>query len=147
MLRFAARIAVAVAHNRSWSAHFMQDFPGSTWDTRAFSEGKACAGVGLALDWAGCWFTDAGEHLIRYAITHKGLGRIRGTLLQYAYMWDCNQAHSSSLGRLIGLLVQLGHAGGAPSKAMAGLTPETKAGWPRARADIDQYERDVLEMI
>jgi len=52
--------------------HFMQDFPGSTWDTRAFPEAHAAAGVAMALDWAGGWFTDSGEHLLRYALTHQG---------------------------------------------------------------------------
>ena len=153
MLRFAARIAVSVAHCRTWAPHFMQDFPGSTWDTRAFPESHAAAGVAMALDWAGGWFSDAGEHLIRYAITHKAMGRMRGIFLQYDYMWDCNQTHLIALGRLLGLLVQLGNANpatmptGKNSAAQAGRTPETKRGWERARVDIEQFERDLAEMI
>jgi hypothetical protein len=153
MLRFAARIAVAAAHCRSWAPHFMQDFPGSTWDTRAFPEAHAAAGVALALDWAGGWFTDAGEHLLRYALTHKALGRIRGTFLQYDYMWDCNQTHLIALGRLLALLVQAGHSradeviDGKKSNAMSGRTPEPKRGWPRVNPDVEQFERDLGEMI
>lgn len=153
MLRFAARIAVATAHCRSWAPHFMQDFPGSTWDTRAFPEAHAAAGIALALDWAGGWFTDPGEHLIRYALTHKALGRVRGIFLQYDYMWDCNQHHLIGLGRLLALLVQVGAmrppaaADNEPSPALAGKSPDLKLAWERARADIDQFERDLFEMI
>ncbi len=153
MLRFAARIAVASAHCRSWAPHFMQDFPGSTWDTRAFPEAHVGAGVALTLDWAGGWFTDAGEHLIRYALTHKMLGRVRGAFLQYDYMWDCNQTHLIALGRLLGLLVQAGattpasRGHGRDSSAMAGLSPQTTRGWARAHADIAQFEQDLAEMI
>lgn len=153
LLRFAARIAVATAHCRTWAPHFMQDFPGSTWDTRAFPEAHAASGVAMALDWAGGWFTDPGEHLIRYALTHKALGRIRGIFLQYDYMWDCNQHHLIGLGRLLALLVQLGstrQAGltdGRSSPAMGGKTPELKLGWERAQSDITQFEADLFEMI
>ena len=152
LLRFAARIAIAACHCKSWGPHFMQDFPGSTIDSRANAEAFAAAGIALALDWAGGWFTGAGEHLVRYNITHKALGRVRGTFLQYDYMWDCNQTHMIGLGRLLSLLVQVGNArtpetGGKPSAALAGLSPEVKHGWARAGADIDQFERDVYEMI
>jgi Heparinase II/III-like protein len=139
MSRFAARIAVSVAHCRTWRPHHMQDFPGSTWDIRAFPEAQIAGGVALALDWAGGWFTDAGEHLLRYAVTHKALGRIRGIFLQYDYMWDCNQSHMIAMGRLLALLVQLGNAN-KPGR-------EGAQGWKRVLPDIDQFERDLYEMI
>ena len=139
MLRFAARIAVSLCHIRAWRPHHMQDFPGSTWDIRAFSESQVAGGLCLALDWAGGCFTDAGEHLVRYNVTHKALGRSRGIFLQYDYMWDCNQSHMIALARLLALLVQLGNAG-KPGHDGA-------EGWPRVLPDIDQFERDIYEMI
>ena len=127
-LRFAARIAVSVAHATSWAPHFMQSFPGSTWDTRGFPEAHATAGIALALDWAGAWFTPQGEHLVRYAIATKGLPQIREAFLQYEYMWNCNQHHMIGLGRLLGLLV-------------------LQKAWPRTMADLDVCERDLYEII
>ncbi len=127
-LRFAARIAVSLAHTTTWAPHFMQSFPGSTWDTRGFPEAHVTAGVALALDWAGAWFTPQGEHLVRYAIAHKGLPRIREAFLQYEYMWNCNQHHMIGLGRILGLLV-------------------LQRAWPRTMADIDVCERDLYEII
>jgi hypothetical protein len=127
-LRFAARIAVSIAHTTTWAPHFMQSFPGSTWDTRGFPEAHVTAGIALALDWAGAWFTPKGEHLVRYAIATKGLPRIREAFLQYEYMWNCNQHHMIGLGRLLGLLV-------------------LQQAWPRTMADIDVCERDLYEII
>jgi hypothetical protein len=127
-LRFAARIAVSVAHTTSWAPHFMQSFPGSTWDTRGFPEAHATAGIALALDWAGAWFTPQGEHLVRYAIATKGLPQVREAFLQYEYMWNCNQHHMIGLGRLLGLLV-------------------LHQAWPRTMAEIDVCERDLYEII
>jgi hypothetical protein len=128
LLRFAARIAVSIAHTVNWAPHFMQSFPGSTWDTRAFPEAHVTAGIALALDWAGDWFTPNGEHLVRYAIATKGLPRIREAFLQYEYMWNCNQHHMIGLGRILGLLV-------------------LNQAWPRTMADIDVFERDMYEYI
>jgi len=127
-LRFAARIAVSIAHTGKWAPHFMQSFPGSTWDTRGFPEAHTTAGLALALDWAGAWFTPKGEHLVRYAIANKGLPRVREAFLQYEYMWNCNQHHMIGLGRLLGLLV-------------------LEKAWPRTMADIDVFERDLYEII
>jgi len=127
-LRFAARIAVSIAHTTQWAPHFMQSFPGSTWDTRGFPEAHTTAGLALALDWAGAWFTPKGEHLLRYAFATKGLPRVREAFLQYEYMWDCNQHHMIGLGRLLGLLV-------------------LEKAWPRTMADIDIFERDLYEII
>ena len=127
-LRFAARIAVSLAHTSSWTPHFMQGFPGSTFDTRAFPEAFVTAGLALALDWAGSWFTPNGEHLVRYAIATKGLPRVREAFLQYEYMWHCNQHHMIGLGRILGLLV-------------------LQKAWPRTAAEIDVFERDLLEII
>lgn len=127
-LRFAARIAICLAHTTNWAPHFMQSFPGSTWDTRAFPEAFTTAGAALALDWAGGWFTPEGEHLVRYAIATKGLPRVREVFLQYEYMWSCNQHHMISLGRILGLLV-------------------LQKAWPRTTADIDIFERDLREII
>jgi Heparinase II/III-like protein len=128
LLRFAARIAVSIAHNGSWVPHFMQDFPGSSWDTRGIPESFACASLALALDWAGAWFTPNGEHLVRYAIATKGLPRAREVFLQYEYMWNCNQHHMVGLGRLLGLLV-------------------LQKAWPRTIAEIEVFERDLAEII
>lgn len=127
-LRFAARIAVCLAHAGTWAPHFMQEFPGTTWDQRGFPEAFAMAGVALALDWAGAWFTPKGEHLVRYAIAVKGLPRVRNAFLQYDYMLNCNQSHMIGLGRLLGLLV-------------------LERAWPRTRADIDVFEQDLFEII
>ncbi len=127
-LRFAARIAVSVAHTVNWAPHFMQTFPGSTWDTRGFPEAHVTAGIALALDWAGGWFTPKAEHLVRYAIATKGLPRIREAFLQYEYMWNCNQHHMIGLGRILGLLV-------------------LHKAWPRTMADIDVFEQDLYEII
>jgi hypothetical protein len=127
-LRFAARIAVSLAHHRTWAPHFMQEFPGSTWDQRGFPEAFALVGVTLALDWAGPWFTPAGEELVRNAIATKGLPRVRQAFLQHEYMLDCNQSHMIVLGRLLGLLV-------------------LERAWPRTRVDVDICARDILEII
>jgi hypothetical protein len=127
-LRFAARIAVSLAHADTWAPHFMQEFPGTSWDQRGFPEAFCMAGVALALDWAGAWFTPAGEHLVRNAIATKGLPRVRNAFLQYEYMLNCNQSHMIGLGRLLGLLV-------------------LEKAWPRTRADIDVFERDLSEII
>lgn len=127
-LRFAARVAVSLAHTETWAPHFMESFPGSTWDTRGFPESHVCAGLALALDWAGACFTPAGEHLVRYAIATKGLPRAREAFLQYEYMWDCNQHHMVGLGRLLGLLV-------------------LHRAWPRTLVEIDVFERDLQEII
>ena len=127
-LRFAARIAISLAHTTNWAPHFMQSFPGSTWDTRSGPEAFTTAGIALALDWAGGWFTAKGEHLARYAIATKGLPRIRETFLQYEYMWNCNQHHMQALGRLLGLLV-------------------LQKAWPRTIVEIDIFERDLYEII
>ncbi len=127
-LRFAARVAVCLAHTTTWAPHFMQSFPGSTWDTRGFPESHVCTGLALVLDWAGAWFTPSGEHLVRYAIATKGLPRAREAFLQYEYMWNCNQHHMVGLGRLLGLLV-------------------LQRAWPRTMADIDVFERDLYEII
>lgn len=127
-LRFAARIAVCLAHADTWAPHFMQEFPGTTWDQRGFPEAFAMAGVALALDWAGAWFTPKGEHLVRHAIATKGLPRVRNAFLQYDYMLNCNQSHMIGLGRLLGLLV-------------------LERAWPRTRADIDVFEHDLSEII
>src|ERR1019366_1665043 len=127
-LRFAARIAVSLAHTTHWAPHFMQSFPGSTWDTRGFPEAFVMTGISLALDWAGAWFTPKGEHLVRYTIATKGLPQVREAFLQYEYMWNCNQHHLIALGRLLGLLV-------------------LQKAWPRTMADIDALERDLFEII
>ena len=152
LLRFAARIAMSTLFTQHWIPHFMQDFPGTSWDTRAFPEAHAAAGVALVLDWAGSLFTDKAEHLMRYTLTHKALGRIRGTFLQYDYMWDCNQHHMISLGRLLALLVQAGRlpeasAVSSVDPAHAGRSPQVVQGWPRVATDIDQFEQDVAEVI
>ncbi len=128
MLRFAARIVISLAHAGTWAPHFMQEFPGTTWDQRGFPEAFTMAGVALALDWAGAWLTPNGEHLVRYAIATKGLPRVRHAFLQYDYMLDCNQSHMIGLGRLLGLLV-------------------LERAWPRTRKDVDIFERDLLEII
>ncbi len=127
-LRFAARIVVSLAHAGTWAPHFMQEFPGTSWDQRGFPEAFAMAGVALALDWAGAWFTPNGEHLVRCAIATKGLPRVRHVFLQYDYMLNCNQSHMIALGRLLGLLV-------------------LERAWPRTRADIDIFEHDLQEII
>jgi len=72
--------------------------------------------------------------------------------LQYDYMWDCNQTHLIAMGRLLALLVQLGHVeptseAGKIDPAMVGAVPRRRTGWERTRADIDQFERDLYEMI
>lgn len=127
-LRFAARIVMSLAHAGTWAPHFMQEFPGTSWEQRGFPEAFCMAGVALALDWAGAWFTPKGERLVRHAIATKGLPRVRTVFLQHDYMLDCNQSHMIGLGRLLGLLV-------------------LERAWPRTRADIDVFEHDLLEII
>jgi hypothetical protein len=127
-LRFAARIVMSLAHAGTWAPHFMQEFPGTSWDQRGFPEAFAMAGLVLAFDWAGAWFTPKAEQLVRHAIATKGLPRVRTVFLQYEYMLNCNQSHMIALGRLLGLLV-------------------LERAWPRTRADIDVFERDLYEII
>lgn len=127
-LRFAARIAVSLAHSGSWAPHFMQEFPGTTWEQRGFPEAFTMAGAALALDWAGAWFTRKGEDLVRHAIALKGLPLVRVALLKHEYMWLSNQSHMIALGRLLGLLV---------------LERE----WPRTSLDIDVFEHELFELI
>ncbi len=125
--RFAARIAVSLAHTDHWHYTFQQGFPGSTWDIRGFPEAFVTGAVALAMDWAGCWLTADAEHLLRFAIATKGLPKMREVMLQWEYLWDCNQSHMIGLGRILGLLA-------------------VERGWPRVRDEIDQFERDVREM-
>ncbi len=126
--RFAARIALSLAHTDGWHYTFQQGFPGSTWDIRGFPEAFVTGCVALAADWAGCWLTRDAEHLLRFAIATKGLPKVREVMLQWEYLWDCNQSHMIGLGRILGLLAM-------------------ERAWPRTRDDIDQFERDVAEMI
>jgi hypothetical protein len=125
--RFAARIAMSLAYTDHWHYSFQQGFPGSTWDIRGFPESMVSHAVALAADWAGCWLTPDAEHLLRFAIATKGLPKAREVMLQWEYLWDCNQSHMIGIGRILGLLA-------------------VERGWPRTRDDIDQFERDTAEM-
>ncbi len=125
--RFAARIAMSLAHTDHWHYSFQQGFPGSTWDIRGFPESMVSHAVALAADWAGCWLTPDAEHLLRFAIATRGLPKAREVMLQWEYLWDCNQGHMIGIGRILGLLA-------------------VERGWPRTRDDIDQFGRDVREM-
>jgi hypothetical protein len=125
--RFAARIAMSLVHTDHWHYTFQQGFPGSTWDIRGFPESMVSHTIALVADWAGCWLAPEAGHLLRFAIATKGLAKVREVMLQWEYLWDCNQGHMIGIGRILGLLA-------------------VERGWPRTRDDIDQFERDVAEM-
>lgn len=126
--RFAARIALSLAHTDHWHYTFQQGFPGSSWDIRGFPEAFVTQAVALAADWASCWLTPGAEELLRFVMATKGLPKVREVMLQWEYLWDCNQSHMIGLGRILGLLA-------------------LERAWPRTRDDIGQFERDAAEMI
>ena len=103
--RFAARIAMSLAHTDHWHYTFQQGFPGSTWDIRGFPEAFVTGSIAMIADWAGCWITPKAEHLLRFSVATRGLPKVREVMLQWDYLWDCNQSHMIGLGRVLGLLL------------------------------------------
>ena len=89
-LRMAARIALSQAFCASWDA-WVDTVPETIWEDRGFPNFIIGVGCALALDWAGCIFTDLGREVIVKSLADKALPRIQQSLMKHGYMWYSNQ--------------------------------------------------------
>lgn len=101
LLRMALRHALAMAHCEYWFPDFIEQFPGSTFEQRAFFDYRYGTNVVFAWDWAGALLTKAGRELLAYTIATKALPRIHMTLMRHRYIRECNQGAYMAYGAIV----------------------------------------------
>ena len=93
--------ALALAHCDNWTTGFMPKMPGSSWETRAFSEYRFAINAVFAWDWAGSLLTDAGKELLAQAISIKALPWIQQTLMRHPYVRGNNRGIFFAFGGMV----------------------------------------------
>lgn len=101
LLRMALKHALAAAHCQDWSADFLCNLPGHTFEHRAFNQYRVATNVVFAWDWAGAHLTKAGHAVLAEAVAMKGLPRMLVTLMQHPYVRSCNQGAYFAYGAII----------------------------------------------
>ncbi|MCX5661271.1 MAG: heparinase II/III family protein [Planctomycetota bacterium] len=101
LLRMAARHALSLAHCEYWFPDFLEAFPGSGFEQRAFFDYRWGTALVYAWDWAGCCVSPAGRELFAHAIASKAVGRIQETLMRHPYVRGCNQGAYMSYGAIV----------------------------------------------
>jgi len=128
LLRLAARYALSIAACEHWDESFLNNFPGSTWNHRCFSESICAFETALILDLAGELFTPLGRNFLLRRLAEEGLGTINYNVWKYDYIFHNNQLCWFSKGRMAAALV---------------LEQE----WPRVRSQTEQAYQDILESL
>ena len=101
LMRTALHHALAVAHCDVWTPGFMSSMPGSSWETRAFSEYRYAINCIFAWDWAGSLLTDAGKELLAQAVSIKAMPWIQQTLMRHPYVRGNNQGIFFAFGGIV----------------------------------------------
>lgn len=91
LCRTALDHALALAHCDYWVADFLDTFPGSTWEHRAFYPYRLAVNLIFAWDWAGGLLNKAGVTALAQAVSLKGLPWMLATLMRHPYVRGCNQ--------------------------------------------------------
>lgn len=101
LMRIALHHALAAAHCDAWTPGFMSGMPGSSWETRAFSEYRYAINTIFAWDWAGSLLTDAGRELLAQAVSIKAMPWIQQTLMRHPYVRGNNQGIFFAFGGIV----------------------------------------------
>lgn len=101
LMRTALHHALAAAHCDVWTTGFMSGMPGSSWETRAFSEYRYAINSIFAWDWAGSLLTDAGRELLAQAVSIKAMPWIQQTLMRHPYVRGNNQGIFFAFGGIV----------------------------------------------
>lgn len=101
LMRTALHHALAAAHCDAWTPGFMSAMPGSSWETRAFSEYRYAINAIFAWDWAGSLLTAAGRELLAQAVSIKALPWIQQTLMRHPYVRGNNQGIFFAFGGIV----------------------------------------------
>lgn len=101
LLRMASRHALALAHCEHWFCDFLEAFPGSSFEQRAFFDYRWGTNLVFAWDWAGACLTRAGKDLLAHAVATKAVPRITATLMKHQYVRGCNQGAYMSYGAIV----------------------------------------------
>lgn len=101
LMRTALHHALAAAHCDAWTPGFMSGMPGSSWETRAFSEYRYAINAIFAWDWAGSLLTDAGRELLAQAVSIKAMPWIQQTLMRHPYVRGNNQGIFFAFGGIV----------------------------------------------
>lgn len=101
LMRIALHHALAAAHCDAWTPGFMSGMPGSSWETRAFSEYRYAINAIFAWDWAGSLLTDAGRELLAQAVSIKAMPWIQQTLMRHPYVRGNNQGIFFAFGGIV----------------------------------------------
>ena len=128
MLRMAGRMALSIAHCRTFTDSCLTAFPGVVWHHRSFTEKFTCIALAKVLDWAGGALTWHAKDVIQDAIIMKGIPRIDSDLKTLDDIWFTNQG--------------LTFCGGLIT-ALAALQER----YPRYRVRIEEAERDFMTML
>ncbi len=101
LMRTALHHALAAAHCDVWTTGFMSGMPGSSWETRSFSEYRYAINSIFAWDWAGSLLTDAGRELLAQAVSIKAMPWIQQTLMRHPYVRGNNQGIFFAFGGIV----------------------------------------------
>ena len=101
LMRIALHHALAAAHCDVWTPGFMSGMPGSSWETRCFSEYRVAINGIFAWDWAGSLLTDAGKELLAQAVSIKAMPWIQQTLMRHPYVRGNNQGIFFAFGGIV----------------------------------------------
>lgn len=101
LMRIALHHALALAHCDTWTTGFMSGMPGSSWETRCFSEFRNAINAIFAWDWAGSLLTPAGKELLAQAVSIKSLPWVQQTLMRHPYVRGNNQGIFFSFGGIV----------------------------------------------
>ena len=101
LMRIALHHALALAHCDTWTTGFMSGMPGSSWETRCFSEYRNAINAIFAWDWAGSLLTPAGKELLAQAVSIKSLPWVQQTLMRHPYVRGNNQGIFFSFGGIV----------------------------------------------
>ena len=101
LMRIALHHALAAAHCGVWTPGFMSGMPGSSWETRCFSEYRVAINGIFAWDWAGSLLTDAGKELLAQAVSIKAMPWIQQTLMRHPYVRGNNQGIFFAFGGIV----------------------------------------------
>lgn len=101
LMRVALHHALAAAHCDVWTPGFMSTMPGSSWETRAFSEYRYAINSIFAWDWAGSLLTGAGRELLAQAVSIKAMPWMQQTLMRHPYVRGNNQGIFFAFGGIV----------------------------------------------
>ena len=128
MLKMSCRMALSIAHSKTWTEGVIGNLPGATWHHRSFTEETALTACASVLDLAGSLLTWHGKNIIYDAMIMKGLPRVEADFKTVDYIREMNQGIVFSTGRINGLIA---------------LTKR----YPRYEAWLLEAEKDLFSMI